>query len=307
MTTLISRADRDLLNVDTIERAIAYAAFSLRLTNQNNFQSSDPFYDAVRIVVDKTSIVTSTLNIEAKLYYDQTNYLLTGGDLLESIVPFSTLNAAPLSLDLAPSTNVFYILPDEPSIVNTLEKYLLWTSHLFVSGLIQERLSTSAISVAPNREGNNYIVKITVSLPCSRLYNEDINVIDALTTSPISLFGGESNVQINTLQSVAFSGRSFSDTIFLLINYESSFTSTTNGASEFVIDNVPADLDYESDFISVVGGMSQFIIDNIPADVIDSSGTAVASGGSSVFDLQPADINSFSSGSVIISGSSTTP
>jgi hypothetical protein len=140
MTFLPSQSTRDALNIDTLERAIAFAAPLLMAANQdllNSYIGADhPYYKAIEMAIEQDKFLSGLLRIKAGIPINKINFLQAGLGILDAILEFSPyvniLNIpTPLTSAASNVTNHFYPMPGTPSNVDSLEKYFVWASLLW--------------------------------------------------------------------------------------------------------------------------------------------------------------------------------
>jgi hypothetical protein len=146
MTGLISQAVRDSLNWDSIERCIIGSALALRATNKKALQAIKDGVALTEVTpIDPTLLdkaveigyrpvangneILATLTIEAKLYYSQSELLLSGMNLVQNLVPYSFL---PLSdfVTSPPSLVLDPLPPEPPDEIENLEQFFLYYVNL---------------------------------------------------------------------------------------------------------------------------------------------------------------------------------
>lgn len=115
-----SYSERKQLNIDTFERAIVYSALLLRSSAKSNVSIF------LKNIFGSSGMIPY-LAIEIILPYNQSDFLKNGGDLIESILEISDSFPSYLGKNIAPTVNNSAIIPEEPLIVNNLEKYLCWS------------------------------------------------------------------------------------------------------------------------------------------------------------------------------------
>lgn len=123
---LTPKSERDLIGIDNFERAIVYSALLLRKGLRLAELSTNQ-------VVIYQNLVSSTegkivnLTVDCKLLLDSSSFLGLGGNFLNSIISFSDANISYDADAIAPTVNNQGVIPNEPTDVNTLEKYLAWS------------------------------------------------------------------------------------------------------------------------------------------------------------------------------------
>lgn len=120
------KSERDLISIDNFERAIVYSALllrkGLRLAEMPTNQ-----------VVIYQNLVSSTegkivnLTVECKIPFDSASFLGLGGDFIQPILSFNDINVSYQGDAISPTVNNRGLIPEEPTEVNTLEKYLAWS------------------------------------------------------------------------------------------------------------------------------------------------------------------------------------
>lgn len=324
MTILESKSKRDALNIDTFERAILYSTILLRKSNITNFPPNNQYYNAVGVAFSKASRTSGTINIRAKLAYNNQIALLKGENFLESIEPYSQVDPGSLLISpkLAPSN--LYALPTEPADINNLEKYLLWLCYLFTTSLHSSNINLDPVNFTftegtPTVSADGSIVAANSSLDVAVvleynpiLYAEHKNLLAAVISKPLTGTNFVSAIQINKLQSVSVGGNSVADVIFLTIDYISSIRINTYSDATSSIDESSSP-EFVNQFGSGrlnLGVGSIFDIDPVPVEpenISDTGTSRVNILGGSVAEPPPADIDSSGSGRLIVSGSSTSP
>lgn len=123
---LTPKSERDLIGIDNFERAIVYSALllrkGLRLAEMPTNQ-----------VVIYQNLVSSTegkivnLTVECKIPFDSASFLGLGGDFIQPILSFNDINVSYQGDAISPTVNNRGLILEEPTEVNTLEKYLAWS------------------------------------------------------------------------------------------------------------------------------------------------------------------------------------
>lgn len=322
MTTIESIDKRKALNIDTFERAILYSAILLRKANISNFPSNHPYYNAVSIAFSKATRTAGAVNIKAKFPYNNQFALFKGENFLESIETFSEINPGSLSITPQLYKSNLYVLPQEPSDINSLEKYLLWLCYLFTTSLHSSNINLDPVNFAFT-EGNptiasdgtvtstNSFLDVSVVLEYNPiLYAEYKNLLAALVSKPLTGANFVAAIQAVSSQNVSVGTQSVADVIFLVIDYVSSTHINNAGRS-----NSGVDENFIPEFVNQFGSgkldlkvSSIFDIDPTPVDpenISDSSTIRVNILGGSVAEPPPSDIDSAGSGRLIVSGSSS--
>ncbi|MGL5871281.1 MAG: hypothetical protein ACRC2R_02745 [Xenococcaceae cyanobacterium] len=133
MVQLISRQDRIEIGIDTFERAIIWAAFTLRAANTSPDnpipKKENPYYNAIRISKQDTQqadAARSVINISAKFPYNWEPFLAYTGDLFENIKEIANWEYKTVVMSVNPSQGLFVPIENEPVEIITLEQYFVW-------------------------------------------------------------------------------------------------------------------------------------------------------------------------------------
>ena len=167
MVALIPFAEIEALNIDTVERAIVFAALALRAAivgadNSNN-QSREVTINS-RVNRDNTV----TLSITAYLLFNAYNFYGSGGNLVDNIIEFSTVeNDLSVKLDFVvePSNPINPVIPDYPeNTITTFEQYLLYYSLILFASLSEKRNNFVKLSFLGGIKGDAQL-KLTLAIP----------------------------------------------------------------------------------------------------------------------------------------------
>ena len=138
---LISKTDRDDLEINSWERAIIWGALTLRASNVNYADNlgadSYPYKNAVRIALSRSIVdgaLTANLKIEATFPYHSVDALSSGGDFLLGLMQFYDGTAEAyignacsfIASQGYKTTDGGSGLPDDPPYIDTLESYFCW-------------------------------------------------------------------------------------------------------------------------------------------------------------------------------------
>ncbi|MGK7957675.1 MAG: hypothetical protein AB4063_20835 [Crocosphaera sp.] len=138
---LPSREARDFFEINSWERAIVWSALILRSSNvsyANDIGNENyPHKNAVRLTLGRAIVdgaLTATLRIEATIPYDSPYALAQGGDFILAIQDFYAgppevydgEHCSVLTAEGFKTTPAGTGLEEEPSHVDTLEKYFIW-------------------------------------------------------------------------------------------------------------------------------------------------------------------------------------
>ena len=113
--------------LDTVERAIVWGATLLRASNLSQ-GTSFKYYNSVRlsISIDKSSEeYLGLVNLEVNLTYSSEVFLLSGGDFLPAILPFSESAFPAFNYQCPPDESAGATLAQPKNIVS-LEQFLFW-------------------------------------------------------------------------------------------------------------------------------------------------------------------------------------
>lgn len=194
MTILETKQERDLLGIDSIERAIAYAAMLLYKSIKDPNNPDDTFNRSVTIALANVNKPTAELQINANLPVDRYVAMDFGGNFIESLKKVSDIDPNPIDLSCDASSPDFMAIVQEPFTVNTLERFLYWACATAKANLIVTQVSSSnAININPQLENSEYPrVAITAKLPVDyRQYLRKHNILctlKPLLTNPIQPF-----------------------------------------------------------------------------------------------------------------------
>lgn len=138
---LISKSDRDNLELNSWERAIVWSALTLRASNVQRADSIGdndyPYRNAVRISLSRKitdGALTATLKIEATMPYNSVNALVSGGEFLYGLLEF--YQGSPEDYIGGACSDISSLgytvtsggsgLPADPATMDTLEAYFAW-------------------------------------------------------------------------------------------------------------------------------------------------------------------------------------
>jgi hypothetical protein len=124
---LIEKTQRDLIGIDTFERAIVFASLLLR----KGLRQGE--LDTNRLLIfqsftNQNNVRVLNLTIDVKMPYDSAKFNGTGGDFIEAILPFDDGSINPVYEGdfIPPTINNLGSILSSPIEVDTLEKYLIW-------------------------------------------------------------------------------------------------------------------------------------------------------------------------------------
>lgn len=123
---LSSKSERDVIGIDNFERAIVYSALLLRKGLRLAELPTNQIVIYQNLVQGNEGKIVN-LTVECKLPIDSSSFLGLGGNFLNSILAFSEANITYDGDAITPTVNNQGVIPDEPTEVNSLEKYLAWS------------------------------------------------------------------------------------------------------------------------------------------------------------------------------------
>ncbi|MDJ0575291.1 MAG: hypothetical protein QNJ65_09015 [Xenococcaceae cyanobacterium MO_234.B1] len=164
MVNLITKAAKQALNIDSVERAIVFGALALRaaIVGNTEFDVNEDRDVLIDIVTNRDNI--TSLSIDVLLPFDNYNFYTQGGSIIENIqtLPNALLNL-PDEFDFTtkPSTEPLPEIPDyDRTIVNTFERYLFHYSSILWASLENKR--NKIVSFRFNPEGT---IKLDLAIP----------------------------------------------------------------------------------------------------------------------------------------------
>ena len=167
MVALIPKAEIEALNIDTVERAIVFAALALRAAivgaNNSNNKSREVTLNS-RVNRDNTV----TLSIGATLLFNAYQFYADGGDLISNILEFSTVEnelSGQLDFETSPSDPPDPVIPDYPEDkILSFEQYLLYYSLILFASLDEKRNSYVNLSFLVGSKGDAQL-KLSLAIP----------------------------------------------------------------------------------------------------------------------------------------------
>lgn len=181
MTPLASKATRDSQGIDTYERGLLYASLLLVASNTHpNNPTTNQYSQAVTLTFKRGSMeytegeeetivnqINPLINIKAYLPYDKQACFRTGGNYFEYVQSFNNIDPNPLLISIQPTNKgQDNKIATEPSWVNSLEKYFLWTAMNIDSQSYYDPgyIRRAEITIADNSSGNPFI-QVDATLP----------------------------------------------------------------------------------------------------------------------------------------------
>ncbi len=167
MVALLPKTIINNLRIDTVERAIVFAALALRAaiigTDNSNSKSRDVTLN-IRINRDNTA----NLDIDISLAFNGYDFYVQAGNLIDNIINFDTV-----SIDLESQFN-FTVSPTLPSIpripdydetkIDSFEKYFLYYIFVLLASIEDKNNKVIQISFLQGIPGNAKI-KIDCAIP----------------------------------------------------------------------------------------------------------------------------------------------
>ena len=165
MVALISKSRIQEFNIDTVEKALVFGALGLRaaLIGKNNSNTEDL---AVSINVLRKNEVEGNLNLEIYLPYNDFELNTNGGQLLDSILEYSsnTLNLeTEMNLVSSPSLSGLTIPDYDETVIVSFEKYLIYYSQILWASISDKRNNAVSITFLGNQENSQ--VWLSINLP----------------------------------------------------------------------------------------------------------------------------------------------
>jgi hypothetical protein len=128
MVSLPGISIREALGIDTLERACAFAAMVMKATidDKDNPQAiwvPERYQGAIQ-----AGALDRRLMISVALHFDPVRSMRLGGNFIDTIHEFSTVDPIILFDPLPPTPDNTLPLPATPNYVDSLEKYFAWAS-----------------------------------------------------------------------------------------------------------------------------------------------------------------------------------
>ncbi len=164
MVNLITKAAKQALNIDSVERAIVFGALALRaaIVGRSEFDANEDRDVLIDIVANRDN--TTSLSIDVLLPFDNYNFYSQGGSIIENIqtLPNALLNLTDqLNFITEPSTEPLPAIPDyNRVVVYTFERYLFHYSSILWASL--ENKKNKIVSFRFNPEGT---IKLDLAIP----------------------------------------------------------------------------------------------------------------------------------------------
>lgn len=192
MTTLIDKASRDALGVDTLSRGIAYACHLLKSVIPVGVID---FNTAMTVVDNK---VTGKLSIKATLDYDPVAHYSAGSDYLVGILSLS--NSDPIETFSPMGAAISGVtIPEDDTRVTILEEYLAWLILLYQENKYNDK-DVNAVKISQGLTPQRFYKTFSLILDYDPLvYSATGNIIEAIdgeipTSQTITTFGNEGSI-----------------------------------------------------------------------------------------------------------------
>ena len=167
MVALIPKTEIEALNIDTVERAIVFAALALRAAIVGADNSNNKSRDVgLNVVINRDN--SSDLDIDALLSFDAYKFYTEGGNLIDNVIEFSAITpdlSTQLNYTVNSSIPSLPIIPEyDDSIINTFEKYLLYYSFVLLASIEDKNNKIVTISFLKGSPEQAKL-KLNVSIP----------------------------------------------------------------------------------------------------------------------------------------------
>ena len=181
MVTLLSKTKIQSLNIDTVEKALVFGVLGLRaaLIGRNNSNTVD---SAVSIKVLRRNELEGNLNLEVYLPYNDYKLNTTGGQLLDSILEYSSnVPSLETEINLAsiPSTSGLVIPDYDENLITSFEKYLIYYSQILWASVPDKRNNAVSLNFLGNQESSQVWLSINLPLDLNK-WLLGSNYLDAL-------------------------------------------------------------------------------------------------------------------------------
>ena len=183
MVALMPKSQIQGFNIDTVEKALVFGALALRaaLVGSDNSNAENL---AISLNVSAIDETTGNLNLEIYLPYTAYGLNTNGGQLLDSILEY-TSNSPNLEADLnlaSTPTSSGLIIPDyDDTAITSFEKYLVYYAQILWASVANKRTNAISFNFLGNQD--NPQVWITVNLPLDlNQWLLGSNYLDAIST-----------------------------------------------------------------------------------------------------------------------------
>ena len=193
MVNLITKAEIETLNIDSVERAIVFGALALRaaLVGNTEFDANEDRDVLIDIATNRDN--TTSLAIDALLPFDNYNFYAMGGSIIENIQSLpNALSSLTDQFDFTtePSTESTPEIPDyDDSIINSFERYLFYYASILWASL--ENKKNKIVNFRFNSDGT---IKLDLAIPIDinkwllgdNYINSTLRVVDTYLIPEIS-------------------------------------------------------------------------------------------------------------------------
>ncbi len=206
MTRLPSKDYINSLNIDSVERAIMFAGYGLKLSEEESSLSTDTAIE-FNLKVDR---ISSSVLMTVEIAYYLDDYLYTGGNLLESIRAITPRGTSNIELyidfDVQPSESPTPKIPDFPNSINSLEHYLVYYSFILWASLPTDFSKIINFTFLEGEDGGYPKVQLNIALPINfkkwllgdNYINSVVRVVDKYQVSDGNVLSLLSNEQLLT-------------------------------------------------------------------------------------------------------------
>ena len=166
MVALLTKTELQALNIDTVEKALVFSALVLRsaLVGDDDANTSNL---AVSINVSAFDDLQGNLNLEVYIPYSAYQLNTKGGQLLDAVLEYPS-NAPNLLLDLSldsvPTTSGLTIPDYQDTVVNTIEKYLVYYAQILWASVVNKQDNTVSFTFISNQESPQILISVNLPL-----------------------------------------------------------------------------------------------------------------------------------------------
>lgn len=167
MVALIPKGEIEALNIDTVERAIVFAALALRAA----IVGSDNSNNQSRQVTLNTRVArdnTVTLAISATLSFNAYNFHVLGGELISNLIEVEAVTpdlSGQFNFNVAPSVPNMPFIPDYPEAeITTFEQYLVFYFLTLFASLEEAKNDYIKLSFLSGTKGDAQL-KLSLNIP----------------------------------------------------------------------------------------------------------------------------------------------
>ncbi|MGK7893951.1 MAG: hypothetical protein AB4372_10095 [Xenococcus sp. (in: cyanobacteria)] len=162
MVALNSQSERNLIGIDTLERALVYSFIMLRtaIIGSENQGVAD---QRIKIGENIQNIENATIALEGQLKYDAFSTNKFGGNVILNLEELPGTTPYSLDINCPPSANVNPIIPDTPKELTSLEQYIYWSAASLLASLPLDQKNITIAKFEHNKDGA--YIQIKASLP----------------------------------------------------------------------------------------------------------------------------------------------